>query len=288
MAPPDPVVRTVLGAGQAIVRDMGVSIGAAGAAAMGAAGPRAGGVLRSISEAIRADQVQRERREANEQLARLARAAVLRSYRNRTPRRKIAPYRQGASRVGYGLIEAALSDGGHEGRSTRDRVLVFDEGILDRMTKVGSSGALWRQINYGALPSSGKKPRGYQVKFINGAGFEIRGENQPIPAGALKRPVGLWRGPGGELVPPVRNGDDQFVPSRRWRAYPLVPLRGSRATQFMDAGYKAIAENYGPVYSTMYSKVFSDSAKRARLKAKGVYVPGPRVVQPRFFPVSVR
>lgn len=287
-----PQVAFRLGAGQRIVADGQFAVRTAGANAFLAAGQASGAFLRSLGEALKADQIQRHVAAANDRLAREARQAVIRAYASRNPRRNFQPYRVGAGRVGYGLIERALADGGHEGLSTRFKVEPFDFELLDRLTRIpGSKGGLWRQINFGALPNSGKKPKAYAVTLNGGSGFVLQLENDPIPAGVLKRPLNRWRDAGGEFVPPRRNGDDEFVPGRaRGGQKRLFPLKGSRATQFMDAAPRTIAKRFGPIYSEMYGDVLADARKRSRLRKAGVYVPKNlgAVKQPQFFVVSVR
>lgn len=281
-----------LGAGQRIVADGRFAIRTAGANGFLAAGEAGGAFLRSLGEALKADQIQRHVAEANDRLAKEARAAVIRAYASRNPRRHIQPYRVGSGRVGYGLIERALADSGHEGLSTRFKVQPFDFDLLDRLTRLpGSRLGLWRQINFGALPNSGKKPKSYAVALNGGSGFVLQLENDPVPAGVLKRPLNRWRDASGEFVPPHPNGDDEFVPGRaRGGEKRLVPLKGSRATQFMDAAPRTIARRFGPIYSEMYGDVLADARKRTRLGKAGVYVPKNlgNVRQPQFFVVSVR
>lgn len=254
-----------------------------------AAGGRANAFVQSMGSALSEDAINRATLlRANDELAARARVDTISAYAQRQPRRQIAPYRVGAGRIGYGLIESALADEGHAGASSAFRVVPFDVELLDAITRVGARGALWRQINFGAEPNSGKKPQAFQVRMDRGGGFVLQMPDLAIPAGVLKRPSrSFFVGGDGRYAAPNPEGDDQFVAGR---PAPPIPLRGSRATQFMDAAAASLARNVGPTYAGVYAKLLGDAQQVARLKARGVTVPKrPATVgAPRFFVIDVK
>lgn len=275
------------GGGQQFIQDLAVGIRNGAAQALSVGGARAGVFSQSLARALQEDRIDRARMQrTHEELAAQARAATIRAYKSRTPRRRIPAYRKNV-RIGYGMIERALSDGGHAGRSTAFLVDVFDFELLDRLTSLGGQGALWRQINYGALPSSGKTPKSYAVLLDNGGGFVLQLANNPVPAGVLRRPRGRWKDASGNFVPPSEGGDDRFVPRRRSAA--VIPLKGSRATQFLDAAPRELQKRWGPAYTRMWNDVISSATRRTRLERGGLPVPKRQtnLKQPRFFTVRV-
>lgn len=239
-------------------------------------GAKAGIIMQSLGEALSRDKVNRRiLKETNDRLAEGARKATRSKYKQRNPRRKIGAYRTGA-RVGYGMIEEALNNEGHAKLTTSFTIEPFDFGLMDRLTRVGASGALWRQINFGALPNSGKAPEAFATALRGGGGFVLQMPNQPVPAGELKRPKGsYWVNASGNRVPFSEPGHDELRIRRDWSKHKpkTVPLRGSRATQFMDAGLQYLNNNMGPVYASMYTELISDAQRRARFERQGITVP---------------
>lgn len=283
----------VLGAGQGIVRaDFGISLRTAVQNMVAVSGERAGVIANSLADALRRDRINRSILKAtHDRLAAKARSAAISAYKARNPRRKIAPYRTGGSRVGYGLTLAALQDGGHANASTAFRVVPFDTDILDSMTRVGATGALWRQINFGAKPNSGKAPKPYTIAMPGGGGFTLQMPDLAVPAGVLKRPAAsFWVNSEGERVPMGPPGDDELRIRKNWRNYGMIPLRGSRATQFMDAALRSLQNEWPKEYTRMYSELLNDARQRARLERGGVRVPQRigSAAPPRFFKVNVR
>lgn len=254
---------------------------------MGDLGPAAGAYGKMLEDVIRGDRLQSQRLAAHRRISEEARQKVVRSYRMRKPRRNFPPYRQGRGRIGYGLVEAALLDGAHQAKTTRSSIVILDFDVMDRMTK-----GIWRQINFGAMPNPGtKKPGAYPVVAVSGgysSGAVFQVANRPIPAGVLRRPRGRWKNLEGRFVPPVINGDDRFVPFYKSRA--VVPLRGSRATQFFDSGVAHVAKSIGPAYVEMLDRALADPKSRSRLKAGGVRVPRNlgNVKRPQFFSYTVK
>lgn len=283
--------RQVLGAGQGIIRDdLGVSLRTAVQNMVAESATRAGVIAEGMGQALRQDRINRSiLKSSHDRLAAKARSAAISAYKTRNPRRKVAPYRS-SSRIGYGLTLAALQDEGHANASTAFRVVPFDTEILDSMTRVGAEGGLWRQINFGAKPNSGKAPRPYSIAMPGGGGFTLQMPDLAVPAGVLKRPAGsFWVDSEGSRVAPVANGDDELRIRRDWRNYGMVPLRGSRATQFMDAALRSLQNEWPKEYNRMYTALIDDAQQRSRLQAGGVKVPKlPTAKPPRFFKVNVR
>lgn len=241
-----------------------------------ASGAKAGIIMQSLGEALSMDKINRRiLKDTHDRLAADARAATIAKYKQRNPRRQIGAYRTGA-RIGYGLIEAALANPGHAALSTSFTIEPFDFELMDRLTKIGSSGALWRQINFGALPDSGKAPEAFATALPGGGGFVLQMPNSPVPAGKLKRPkASYWVDRSGNRVEPGPPSNHEMRISPKWQsASPqMVVLRGSRATQFMDAGIQRLAKKMGPAYASMYTELISDAQRRARFERAGITVP---------------
>lgn len=284
-----------LGSMQRIVRDSGsVSLRTAAQNAMAVGGDKSMLLLRGLSQALSMDRINRNILLAvHQQLARDARQQTIAAYQARNPRRTVPPYRQEHGRIGYGVTLSALRDGGHEGMSTAFRVQPFDFDLLDALTSRGELTNLWRQLNFGALPNSGRGPAAFQVVLPNGGGFTLQLPNQPVPAGVLKRPKrGIFVDGNGKRVPFAEGGDDRFQPLRGAASSPMVPLRGSKATQFMDAASESLAKGWGPAYQKMYRSLLTDAQQKARLQRGGVQVPKGQGVgtarTPQIFVVKVK
>lgn len=278
-------------AGRSLANDVGYAARLGIVRGVEAATGRAGVFMESMADALKKDRINRSiLRNTNERLAEQARRAVISQYKSRTPRRRQAPYRTEA-RIGYGLTLAALKDGGHADASGPFRIVPFDFDLLDQLTSFGGEGALWRQLNYGALPASGKAPAAFGITLPGGGTIAYAPTNHPVPAGVLKRPANaFWRNESGQRMGNNPRGDDIFQPTKGAASGPMIPLQGSRATQFMDAASRSIAENLPAAYTAMYRDLLNDAGQRARLKAAGVKVPQRlgALKQPQFSRVRVR
>lgn len=231
---------------------LGVSFGAALTNGVNQAIGRAPQMAQVLALAIEQDILRSDRLKVNLEIAEGAANAVYSKYQSRTPRRVETPYRVGENRLSGGILGDALSNIGEMvAGTTRQRIAFVNEEYLDQ------EAPHWARINFGAGPKHGANPKAYTVTLIGpqGGATEIaRLGFGDLHRPAIRFPKGVWLG----------EGKNEFHP----RSSTSFKDVSARATQFLDAGVKYVAQNAGNAYVGLIQRALADDTKRGELQAR--------------------
>lgn len=233
--------------------------------------------LKTLAEAFRAELIPAGRRRAAfEEMGRNAQLSVQQAYTHRRGRRNIrdAAYRNRPDRFANGALLRAIQNRNFY-QATSDGLRFINRRILDQEAQH------WRRLNFGAGGAAGESPRRFNFEMLAQASFGLA----PDPRPAFVIPPGFWIRSGER----VRAGGPPaaFFPrggaagvGARGRPSPLRMTRGIRATNFLDAGIRRIANDLGPTMIGLYRDFYHDTSARTRYEETyRVTAPRPRAMR---------
>lgn len=237
--------------------------------AMRASGRSQSRQMRFLAEALAADAIPESlRRRVHDDIGAAAQRSVVQAYTHRNPRRNLPPYREGndprqTRYAGGRLLRALQSPSFYE--ATPNGLRFINTSLLNREARH------WRRLNFGAGAQGGPGPRSFPIDLFQ-ASIGLEPDRRP----GFRLPPGFWLR-NGERVAPGRPGTAEFHPGRDSSANPAMMTRGIRATNFLDAGVRRIANEIGPAYLNMYRQFYNDVQSRVRAEAQlRVRAPQPR------------
>lgn len=260
-------------------------------AAVHEAGSKGSLQFKALAQALSASAVPESLRiRVHQDIGIAAQAATIEAYESRPERSGVAPYRVGTdprrTRFADGALLRALRSTGFYS-ATANGVAIINMDLLDRAARQ------WRRLNFGAGGGADKPPGHYALELLDAS---IGLSPDPRPAFAL--PPGFWIR-NGERVAAGEAGTAAFYPrsfaiqeseagktgkrvtpvsglGARGRATGFRMTRGIRATNFLDAGVKEVANTLAPSYLTMYQEFYRSQLGRAHFDAIKVVAPRPR------------
>ena len=206
------------------------------AAAMAAAGPRE----------------QADMRRTNERLARVMREAAYQDFTRKVGRHRKGSYRVGRGRISGGALKRALNSKSMA-VGFANRIEYVDQDLLNKTAKH------WARLNFGA-GAAGRRTNVQKMYKLRFGGRGARGATKAPtiikvgfrtgPRPAFYMPIGMWREEGGGRVPFGASRGDMFFPtsSRFW----AKPTRGIAAMNFLNAGFKALEDEFPRAYQDLY------------------------------------
>jgi hypothetical protein len=214
--------------------------------------------VRAFAEALanihRHSHARNQLAQAHTQVAKLMQQAVLEDYDKAKARygRNIAPYRL-TTRDAGGKLRAALQSNIFY-RGTYDGIGFVNVSLLNNTARQ------WHRLNFGARPAGTYTPRLYQARFGNlvAGSFGYLGEG-PSPGFGL--PYGFF----------TREG--AFYPRGPRQ---VIPTRGIRAWNFLDAGPRVLAERIGPAYDGLYRDWYASAQRGKGPLSRVANAPPPR------------
>ena len=237
-------------------------------------GRRSSKQLRALGAALSADAVPAGlRTRVHSDLGAAAQKATVAAYRKRPNRRNVGSYRVGEGRFAGGALERALCASDFY-EATPNGVSIVNRARLDQEAKH------WRRLNFGTQGGAGgNNPGTYRIELLN-ASLGLEPDRRP----GFALPPGFWL-KNGERVAPGQPGTAQFLPrgvkgsgalGARGRANSARFTRGIRATNFLDAGVKVLAQEMLPAYLTMYREFYYSEIGKQHFDRIQVKAPRPR------------
>ena len=237
--------------------------------AMHEAGVRGSKQFKALGEALSVEAVPPSlRTRVHADVGKAAQQATVHAYRSRPNRSRAGSYRVG-DRYAGGALERALR--------SPDFYRATPKGLgIINTSRLNQEARHWRRLNFGAGAAGGAGPRSFPIDLLQ-ASVGLEPDRRP----GFVLPPGFWMR-NGERVAPGKPGTAQFFPrgirgsGARGRANAARFTRGIRATNFLDAGVKEVADKIMPSYLTMYREFYNSKVGKTHFQRINVVAPRPR------------